>query len=334
MRVRSSRTLDETASAATALLRLASELVDSGDLGTAHQVAQSLTDFMNLHLGHVRRARRAAVRRSRLREHVRAESLRTPGMADTDHFSNSRATLDDMVAPINPILRDVLRETTRRAILTGGPAFAVHEYVLRSLLRSSSHADMAVSMATASLPVDEIDSAMKMDAAVRILRLTGLQALEHRDANSYRFVLRRARELAKREVEVSQVQDLVCDLASYACRYVPELANAACDTLKALVEPVADGERFNSQLVQSFWLVGGAALAVGAHSAALYAARILACTGAASTVVALSSSRDNLEALADRAKFFGSYLGDRPQDALAIFGKFLNRYQEWLAATT
>ena len=321
--------IDDISSGAIALSKLSADLVASGDLGTAHQVAQTLTKFVNYHMSWTRSRRKAELRRWESRERLKAKRNNVLSMRESVLLSAAQSARDDSrVAPINPLLRDVLQITIRSAVAASGPAVGVPEYVVRSLLAHSTHTELAVSMTTFAIPVDEVDSVTKLMSAIRILRLAGLQSLEQQELIAFKLILDRIVEMAAEETFVTHLYDVVCDLTAYACRYGSDLALAGCACLeKLLALPSSNGEGdAKTRGAVQFWRVGAAALAVGAVSTAFHIARLVHQRNWAAYMVAASKNPDHLGVLASRSDLFGGYLGETPRDALATFGQLLEAY--------
>lgn len=332
LKVRPSSRVDDIGSAALALLKLTSDLANSGDTGTAHQVAQSLTEFVNFHMAHARHAREAAVHRSRVRESLRATRDDRVVTGDQVHEKRTIRSRDEAdSAPVSPIFLAVLQEASRAAVAANGPLLNTLEYLVRSLLRPSSVADLGVTIVASALTFEEIDSVKRSAAAHRLLRICALHALEDRHLSNFKFVLNCVSRIAKGKQIVNRSRDLVSELTAFACRYDPDLALAGVKTLEMLYDnhPEADVESASS--AAHFWQPGAASIAVGAQSVAVHLADVMHRRSLTSWVIAAHVDRDILEAYAVRSKILGGFLGGQPMDALATYGEFLKRYENWRA---
>lgn len=333
LKVRPSHQVDDIDSAALALLKLTSDLASTGDIGTAQQVAQSLTDFVNFHMAHTRRAREAAVDRWHVRESLRSTREERAVSGGQVHARRPTSTRDEADgAPVNPIFLAVLQAISRSAVVADGPSLNTFEYLVRTLLRPSGVADLGVTIVTSTLALEEIDSVKKAAAAHRLLRICALHALEQRHLNNFKFVLDCISRLAKGKEIVDRSRDLVSEITAFACRYDPDLALAGVATLEKLYggDSVSDTESASG--AGHFWQPGAASVAVGAQSVAVRLAEVMHRRGLTSKVIAASADRDTLDAYATRSDMFGGFLGGLPRDALATFGKFLERYENWLAS--
>lgn len=228
--VRSSSRIDDIGSAALALLKLTSDLASTGDSGTAHQVAQSLTEFVNFHMAHNRLSRTAAIERWRTRQSVRSSNRGERRMSgEPQRISRPRRSNDDAVAaPVSPVFLAVLQAVSRSAVGASGPFLNTLEYLVRSLLTPSTVADLGVTVVVSALMSEEIDSAKKSVAVLRLLRTCALQALEQRHRSNLSFVLDYlARPMKGGEVD-SRSTELATELSAFACRYDPDLAVGIC----------------------------------------------------------------------------------------------------------
>jgi hypothetical protein len=327
MKVHRVSAFDDVRSAATALSKLSSDLAAGNDIGTAHQVAQSLTAFVNYHVLCTRQSRQRQLRRWWLREYVRD---RSSDRLDINSPSSMRAPFKvksaDTPTTVNFVLREILDIATRTAITASGPAFDVPEYIVRSLLRSNTHEEHGVNVVSATVGAYDIRSSAEVFGAVRILRVAGLRALEQRQAISFNLLLDRIVALRlDDDASRIQAQNLVVDLTGYACRYGSDLAISGCAALQQLHRspPPADVGTLDSRGAYDFWMVGGAALAVGALSVAVATAKVCEQQGWGARIADASKEYDVLDTLASRAELIGNYLGVLPRDALATFGRFL-----------
>jgi hypothetical protein len=66
----------------------------------------------------------------------------------------------------------------------------------------------------------------------------------------------------------------------------------------------------------------------GALSAAVYTAKVCAQQEWTSRIAVAGKNYDVLDELASRAAVFGNYLGELPRDALATYGRFLEKYAD------
>jgi hypothetical protein len=199
--------------------------------------------------------------------------------------------------------------------------------------RSCGAGDLGVSIVVGTLSIERIDSAARLSAALRVLRLCGLQALDQRQQDNLQLLLSRSTKLAERAESVKDVAEFVCELTAYACRYGPKFALAGCKVLEQLCRSdPAPGAAALSGLGY-FWQVGAAAVAVGATSTATYVADIAHRRDLAATIALISKETKYLDQYSLRSNLFGGYLGDRPRDALATYGEFLSRYVEWRSST-
>lgn len=332
LKVRTNRRVDDINSASLALLKLTSDLADTGDTGTAEQVAQSLTEFVNFHMAHTRRAREAAVDRWRVREGLmstRNERLVSGGQVHDKRPIRSRDEADS--APVNPIFLAVLQAASRFAVTADGPFLNTLEYLIRSILRPSSVADLGVTIVASALTLEEIDSVKKTAAAHRLLRTCALHALEQRHRSNFKFVLDSVSRLVKGKAAVNMSRDLVSELTAFACRYDPDIALAGVKTLEKLYDDHPAGAESASG-AGHFWQAGAASVAVGAQSVAVHLAEVMHRRDLTSWVIAASVNRNILDTYAVRSEMFGGFLGSQPRDALATFGGFLKRYETWLTA--
>ena len=331
-KVRSSADIDETSSAALALVKLTSDLVTSGDIGTAHQVAQSVADFVNAHMAHARTARRAALNRWALRESVKGGQTETAKPAIDSVGSNPTLSRQASNPPIHALLRDVLGVATRAAVDTAGPGSNVFEYLIRTLLTPTDENEYAAAIVIASISGKNVDTDRKLEATREILRICGLHTLEHQNSTAWGLLLSEVERMAERVESDSQIREFVTDLTAYACRHNYRLALSGSTTLETILDAYPDREREKDAGADHFWLIGGAAVAVGASSLVLSMAELVRRRGYAPRIVTGSERHATLELFATRAQFSGGFLGDRPLDALAIFGQFVAKHGDWLEA--
>jgi hypothetical protein len=314
-------------------MKLTSDLATAGDTGTAHQVAQSLTEFVNFHMAHTRRAREAALDRWRIRDSLRSAREDREVSGGQMHAKRPISSRDEAdSAPVSPIFLAVLQAASRSAVAANGPLLNTLEYLVRSLLRPSSVADLGVTIVATAATLEEIDSVKKYAAAHRLLRICALHALEQRHLSNFKFVLDCVRRLAKGEEIVDRSRDLVSELTAFACRYDPDLALAGVNTLEKLYDDHSSADAESASGAGHFWQPGAASIAVGAQSVTVHLAEVVHRRGLASRVIAASADRDALDAYAVRSEVFGGFLGGQPRDALATFGEFLKKYENWLAA--
>jgi hypothetical protein len=330
--VRSSSRIDDICSGALALLKLTSDLASTGDSGTAHQVAQSLTEFVNFHMAHNRRARAAAIARWQVRQSVRSNRDERRVSGGPKRISRPKLPRDGAdSAPVSPVFLAVLQAVSRSAVSASGPFLKTLEYLVRSLLTPSAVADLGVTLVVSALMSEEIDSAKKAAAAQRLLRICALKALDQRHRSNLKFVLDfLTRPMKSGEID-SGSTELATELAAFACRYDVELAVLGVDTMERLFGARASQTATGSEAA-SYWLVGAAATAVGAQSVALHVAGVLRSRDLISWVIAASGVRDTVEAYAARSNILGGFLGERPMDALENYGQFLSRYERWVDA--
>jgi hypothetical protein len=330
--VRSSSRIDDIGSAALALLKLTSDLASTGDSGTAHQVAQSLTEFVNFHMAHNRLSRAAAIARWQARQSVKSNRDEHRVSGEPRRISRPKRSRDEAdTAPVSPVFLAVLQAVSRSAVGASGPFLNTLEYLVRTLLTPSTVGDLGVTVVVSALMSEEIDSARKSVAAHRLLRICALQALEQRHRSNLKFVLDcLARPMKEGEIG-SRSTELATELAAFACRYDPDLAVLGANTMEKLFKSRTDDVPMGSEAA-SYWLVGAAATAVGAHSVALHIAGVLRSRDLDSWVIAASDLRETLEFYAARSNILGGFLGERPMDALATYGQFLTRYKQWVDA--
>lgn len=332
LKVRSNGRVDDINSAALALLKLAADLASTGDTGTAQQVAQSLTEFVNFHMAHTRRAREAAIERWRVRESLRSareDGLELGAQAGTNPGRRSRDEADSV--PVNPMFLAILQAAGRSGVAASGPYLTILEYVVRSLLRPSSSVDLGVTIVASAIADEDIDSATKSVAAHRLLRICALHTLERQHLSNFKFVLDVVVRLSSGKATVDRSRRLVSELTAFACRYDPALALAGVGMLEKLYDVHLDSATENNSGAGHFWSVGAASIAVGAQSVAVHVARVMHRRNLTSQVIAGYGDRDVLDAYAIRSEMFGGFLGDRPRDALATYGEFLQTYESWLA---
>jgi hypothetical protein len=330
MRVRRVSGVDDVRSAAMALTKLSADLVSANDVGTGQQVAESLTAFVNYHMLCTRRSRRTRLRRWQIRQYVMtAKDSQLQINSPSSQIAPLRIRTDETLVPVNFLVRDVLDIATRTATTSSGPALDVPEYIVRSLLKSNTHQEHGVNVVTGTIGLCDIDSPTKLAGAIRILRVAGLRALEQRQAISLNLLLDCAVGLGTDSDSKRAVQNLVGDLAAYACRYGANFAFAGCTALESLLRSPTSPETGNldSSGLQQFWLIGAAALAVGCLSVAVRTAAICEREGWAPRIAEASQEYEILDSLALRAEQFGNFLGELPRDALATYGEFLENYR-------
>jgi hypothetical protein len=263
MRVRRIAAVDDVRSAATALSKLSADLVVGNDVGTAHQVAQSLTAFVNYHMLCTRRSRQTQLYRWQIREYLMEKRSGTLEInSPSSRPTPLRPRSDDTPTTVNFLLREVLEMATRTATVSSGPALNVPEYIVRSLLKSNMHEEHGVNVVTGTIGQCEIDSSAKLVGAIRMLRVAGLRALEQRQAISFNLLLDRVVALETNDASKVQLQSLVVDLAPYACRYGSNLAIAGCASLEKLLRPSAPTAEGAFGLDPVWWTQGQAACAV------------------------------------------------------------------------
>jgi hypothetical protein len=323
LRTHSCRYVEEVATGAVALTRLALDLAKAGDIGTANTVAQNAVRLIGEHTGAARAARTQMFRRQALR----AQAANPGGFRDMVRLAQADARArDTQLVPVVPALRDSLRAAVASELDSRDNFFDVQETVIKPLLSASGEAEAAVSMLTFAVPSDAKETSAGSSTMTELLRLAGVRALELGASLTFEQVLERLDKLSRRTTGASDAVGITSVLAATACRFDVKLSRLAIDNALAQIaasSPEASA-RAARRRASALWRVGAAGLACGALSIAVYVARKLFELGEQDLVIVQASDEGLIATEAARASVRGGYLGEQAMDSLASFGTFLS----------
>ena len=324
LRMRSCSRVEDVATGAVALIQMALDLANAGDIGTARTVTQNVVRLVAEHTAAARRARAQMFRRQELRAKAAAAGLRSTAPAAQ---AGGRAR-DISIVPVVPALRDSLRIAVRGRLESRRDLFNVPGTVIEQLLSSSGQADAAVSMVTFSVPAEASESAAGSSVAAELLRIAGVRALELRDSATFEQVLDQLGKRSSNGTETWDAAEVTGMLAATACRFDVRLAKRAIDRSLAQVGVSPANEASAAALaarrsLSVLWRAGAAGLTCGAISVALHAANKLFELHMQDALDTMTSDRGLIAWEAARSNLHGGYLGDHAEDALTNFGTFL-----------
>ncbi|MDC8973170.1 hypothetical protein [Mycobacterium marinum] len=329
LRVLDSSDIEELSSGVVALTKLSADLAFSGDTGTAHAVAHSLTRLVSAHLSSVRHSRRQELTRWRLREQARQVAIPDQPMdvAAPEYQAAARsAREDDDPAPVSPVVRDAVNSAIQHAIDRPSSLFSIAESIVKPILESSGTADMTMALVAGPLSDPQISSAKQLNAVLDLLAVAGHRAIELRSDTAMSLILRDLSNLAvNTEFRWRAIETIVL-LVAYASRYDVRLAHQCCDALGEQLRQVSE-----IPAARALWRAGSAAIAAGAVSIAVRAAQIAVQLDAQQQLIGISSMADCITTESSLSDFFGAYLGSSPRDSLEYFAKFFEKAQPLLA---
>ncbi|MET7806877.1 hypothetical protein [Micromonospora chersina] len=189
----------------------------------------------------------------------------------------------------------------------------IPESAVESMLRISGRAEGTGFLVLAELPSATSGVQARPFRVFGLARRVGFHALERGDVALWKSVLARLDSYAGENETLEAVRTSAI-LASTACRFDVRFAK------RALLHFVDQTKEHQNQAasVLGLWHVGGAALAVGAMSVAVSAARVVVERNQVDLLSALSIP-ENLETEKLKADVMGGYLGDDGASALRSF---------------
>lgn len=316
--VRSSSGVEDVRRGAVALVQLALDLGEAGDVGTAERVSREAVRLVVEHISAARRARAATFRRDTVRASACSSGLR----ADALPVQAERRARDDELAPIIPALREVL-DLAARAHLDAVGRFEVAGNLITPLLDATGESDGAVSVLPFLVPQAGRGRASPF-AVTELLRLAGVRALELGASDSFRAVLGELDRLAAQDQTADEAVLMTSILAATASGVDGARASEALlrvpTQVGALQRPPG---RASAVRRRALWRVGAAALALGTYSVAVRAARLLRDTQDTHGVIADAADEAVLADEVLRSALRGGYLRVEAKDALANYGTFL-----------
>jgi len=331
LRVLDSSDIEELSSGVVAMTKLSADLAFSGDTGTAHAVAHSLTRLVGAHLSSVRHSRRQQLARWKLREQARQVTAPDQPMdvAAPEYQAAARsAREDDAPAPVSAVVRDAVNSAIQHAIDRPSSLFSIAESIVKPILESSGTADMTTALVAEPLSDPQISSVKQLNAVLELLTVAGHRAIELRSDTALSLILRDLSNLAANNEFRWRAIETIVLLVAYASRYDVHLAHQCCDVF---------GERLRQvpgiPTARALWRAGSAAIAAGAVSIAVRAAQIAVQLGAQQQLIGISSMSDYVTAETSLSDFFGAYLGSSPRDALEHFAKFFQKAEPVLAGS-
>jgi hypothetical protein len=321
LKVRDSLDIEELSSGAVSLTKLSTDLAASGDTGTAHAVAHSLTKLLKEHISAVRRARRNHLRRWMLREQVQegagSDLPGYRGIAERS-FAARSAQRDEDVAPVIPAVRDVVHSAIQFALERDLPLFNVAESIVRPVMNESGDADGTVSLVAAALSDADKISESGLDSALALLQVAGHRAIELRSRTMTDFILGDLINLCKKDPLRGRAIETLSLLSAFASRHDTVLARRCCESLG---KELAEVGKFSAAM--TLWRVGAAGVCAGALSVAVQAAHFIDQMELHDHIQQVNANSGLRGAEAIRADIFGGYLGSAPEDALNAFAMFL-----------
>ncbi len=313
LRIVRSGDVEDVQRSAIALVQLALQLAEAGDVGTAERVCRSLVELVGAHTAAARGARAASFRRQAVRAGAAESGLR-------GEWLTAQAELrldDDEIVPVVPALSSTVRLVAKAQLARERHNFDVSTNLLIPLLDATAEADGALLM----LPLGAASSgaAERTVGLTELLRLVGIRAVELGADTAFDGVLRKLDGMAE-EGDREAATHTTSVLAATTARSDPRLASLA---VRRFVVQVGTSADTSLSRRRGLWRVGAAALGAGTSSVAVEVARLLAALGDAQAVRADAQEVSVLDHEAFKASLYGGYLGERDRDALANFGTFL-----------
>ncbi|MEV5767171.1 hypothetical protein AB0L34_21780 [Micromonospora sp. NPDC052213] len=307
----SSSTAEAVSSSIVALFSHAAALAKAGDIGTGQRVARSAMWLLEVHVSSARNMRKRDTRRQALKAKARED--RTTVRSGVASSAAERRSRDEAVVPAVPALRDLTTVAVRARLDSAFDLGEIPEGALDTMLRISGRAEGVGHWILITLPESMSDAKAKPAALMGLVRRVGLHALERGDFLLWISVLDKLNRYARQD-DGEPAVSMTGVLASTACRFDLRFAKRA---LKDLAEQT-DKSRHRVAAATGLWHIGGAALAVGAISVAVAAARVLASRDQADMLGALATT-STLRNEKTRAELLGGYLGDNGGEALKSF---------------
>jgi hypothetical protein len=318
LRVRGTRRIDETTSAAVGLLAIALPLARSADYGTARAVAQESALLVADHVAAAREGRREALRRQIKN---RKKSIAAPKQVQDalSSVSESVGKMDQELAPVIPALRAMIAGTMSSLSETSADRFDIPQTVLETLLTASGRAEGAAAMVIDGLPSDPNTAGESAITIGHVLTMAATRAMELEDTPTVGMARLRLRRLCGGPMHQEMVL-VASDLTSICCWIFPALALDQLDWYVQLV-----GGESTAVQTAGFARVGASALLAGLPSVACRLVIWLHDKGVDIGTLR-SSILDNasLRREQTRSMFHGGYLGESPAEALANFVELAN----------
>jgi len=316
--VRSSGGIEDVRRGAVALVQLALDLGEAGDVGTAERVSREAVRLVVEHISAARRTRSVILWRDTLRASACSSGLR----ADASSAQAERRARDGELAPIIPALREVL-DLAARAHLGAVGRFEAAGNLIIPLLDATGESDGAVGILPFLVPRDSRGGTSPF-AVMELLRLVGVRALELGSADSFRVVLGELDRLAAQEQTADEAVLMTSILAATASGVDSARASEALLRVPTQVEALQRTPDWASAVRRrALWRVGATALARGTYSVAVRAALLLRVAQDTHEVIADAANETVLDGEVLRSALRGGYLRVEAKDALANYGTFL-----------
>jgi len=324
LRIVRSGDVEDVQRSATALLQLAMQLAESGDVATAERVCRSVVELVSAHTAAARGARAAAFRR----QEVRAGAAETGLRGEWLTAQASRRRDDDELVPVVPALKATARFVAQAQLAPERHGFEVSGNLLVPLLDAITEADGALQML--AFRAAQSDGPVRMMGRTELLRLVGVRAVELGARSAFHGVLRQLDDMADEgQEEREAAAHTTSVLAATTARSDARLATRA---VGRFVLQVGTGAESSLARRRGLWRIGAAALAAGTSSVAVDVALLLAGLGDVPAVRTDAQNVSILDHEATKASLYGGYLGERDRDALANFATFLGSVEPLLAA--
>jgi len=316
--VRSSSGIEDVRRGAVALVQLALDLGQAGDVGTAERVSREAVRLVAEHISAARRTRAATLRRDTARASARSSGLRA-GASPTQAERRAR---DNELAPIVPALREVL-DVAARAHLASTGRFEAAANLITPLLDATGESDGAVSVLPFLVPQFTRGHSSPF-AIMELLRLAGVRALELGASDPFRVVLDKLDRLAAQEQTADEAVLMTSILAATASGVDGAWASEALLRVPTQVEALQRTQDWASAVRRhALWRIGAAALMLGTYSVAVSAARLLHDVQDTDGVIADAADEVVLAREVARSALRGGYLRAEAKDTLANYGAFL-----------
>jgi hypothetical protein len=322
LRVVRSDDVEDVQRSAIALVQLALQLAEAGDVGTAERVCRSVVELVTAHTAAARGARIAAFRRHA----VRAGAAETGPRGEWLTAQAARRSADDQLVPVVPALGSMVRLVAQAQVGPEQHRFEVSTNLLIPLLDAAVEADGTLQIF--SFAAGSSSDGIRTMGRTELLRLVGVRAVELRAETAFTGVLDQLDRLVE-DGEREGAAHTTSVLAATTARSDPRLASVA---VRKFVEQAGPGADTALMRRRGLWRVGAAALAAGTSSVAVDVALLLASLGDAVAVRADTRELNVLQYEALQSSLYGGYLGERDLDALANYGTFLDTVEPLLPA--
>jgi hypothetical protein len=212
--------VEDVQRSAIALVQLALQLAEAGDVGTAERVCRSVVELVTAHTAAARGARTAAFRRHA----VRAGAAETGPRGEWLTAQAARRSNDDELVPVVPALGSMVRLVAQAQVGPERHRFEVSTNLLIPLLDAAVEADGTLQMFSFAAGSSGDDA--RTLGRTELLRLVGVRAVELRAETAFAGVLHQLDRMVE-DGERESAAHATSVLAATTARSDPRLAALA-----------------------------------------------------------------------------------------------------------